>query len=318
MAIRKFSTTSVRQALLSKADSPISTAQTFTNVQSYTYTGSNVTFNVPAGITQIICHLWAGAGGGANGEGYFDQGGAGGYSYGILNVSSISTLIIQVGGGGTRQSNTRTARVYPNGGFGGTRTGYVQGNGGGRSAIFNGSVSFANALLVAGGGGGGSGHGGGGAYITTNCGGYAGGGLIGISCTGGYNNSTAGGGGTQTAGGESSSENSPTQTSGQLAGGDRGNGVDFVNGGANTGGGGGDGYYGGGSNVAHAGGGGGSGYTHPTLVTDGQTLSSGGPGIGKNGGPFNPPNITSAYWSPGVGVAGTNADGGPGKVVLIY
>lgn len=317
MSIKKLSTNSIKQNFEQSA-TLAATGQSFTNVQTYNYSGSNQTFNIPAGVTKIICHLWGAAGGGASAEGYNDQGGPGGYTYGILDVSSISTLIIQVGQGGTRHTTSRGSRVYPNGGFGGTRSGYTQGNGGGRSAIFNGSATHANSLLIAGGGGGGSGHGGGGAYATMSCAGAAGGGTIGISANTGYTGSNGGGGGTQSAGGGNANDVATSQTSGPLAGGDHGNGTAFDSGGANTGGGGGDGYYGGGSGFAHQGGGGGSGYIHPTLVIDGQTISSGNQGIGKNSGPFNPPNTGSIYWSSGIGVAGTNTDGGNGKIVLIY
>jgi hypothetical protein len=58
--------------------------------QSFTFTGADQVFNVPAGVTQITAKLWGGAGGGGGGDGYFGGGGgdgqAGAGGSGYLNT----------------------------------------------------------------------------------------------------------------------------------------------------------------------------------------------------------------------------------------
>lgn len=176
----------------------------------YHYTGSHQTFIVPAGVTSLQLKLW-----GAGGYARSGTSGAGGYSSGNLSVTPGETIAVMVGGASGAGS-----------GYGGGAGSGGGGASGGRSAVFRGSVSFANEVITAGGGGGGDDEGGGSAG--------AGGGLTGQNSTNGAST-----GGTQSAGG------SP--------GGARGQGE------AGGGGAGGGGYYGGGAGNP-GNGSGGSGY----------------------------------------------------------
>ena len=290
-------------------------------VQSFIYTGSDQTWTKPSGLTSLTAYIWGAAGGGANGEGYSDAGGAGGYASGTINVTSIATLVVQVGGGGGQGSTSRPARAYPNGGLMALRTSYTSGGGGGRSALFNSSVSAANAVLIAGGGGGAGSHG----YGSTAAGyNYQGGNGGGTSGTGGMgysspNTEIVALAGTQSAGGSntSASSNHPLgRNAAQLTGADAGDGQLWSTG-FNAAGGGGDGWYGGGvKDDEHGGGGGGSGYYNPSFVTN-QTLSATAITGGKKT-TINPPQTASTYYSTGVGVGNANASGGNGRIVLVY
>ncbi len=115
--------------------------------QTFSYTGADQTFTVPAGCTNITIRAW-GAGGG--GPGAAGPGGAGGYTTATLAVNGGDTLTIMVGQGGPMTGNTY-------GGGGSSPLAYSRGSGGGRSAIRSGG----NDLLTAGGGGGGGYYGGG-------------------------------------------------------------------------------------------------------------------------------------------------------------
>lgn len=279
----------------------------------YSFTGTDQTFAVPAGLTKLQTYMWAGAGGGASGEGYTDPGGAGGYSEGLINISGMSTLVIQVGQGGTYG---RSTRPYPAGGLPSVRTSYVSGGGGGRSAIFNGSVSFANALVVAGGGGGAAGHGGGATGRGSQ--GGAGGGTTGEAGYSSYVTATPNGATQTSAGTQGSKTGYNGVSSGQLQGGDAGEGTAWSTG-WNQAGGGGDGYYGGGAiNDSHQGGGGGSGYYHPTLVSSGVTSSNPSNSNAVGLGPLNPPQTGSTYYAAGIAVGNNNAAGGNGRLVIKY
>ena len=140
----------------------------------------------------------------------------------------------------------------PGGGRGGGTAGESgRGGGGGYSGLFLGSVTHANAIIIAGGGGGSTGD---------PARGGDGGGTQGDA---GSNGDRAGGGGTQTAGGEGK--------------GDSGSGSELQGGIGSSAGAGGGGYYGGGGGnpsgtISDGAGGGGSGYIHPTLITDGRTI----------------------------------------------
>lgn len=285
------------------------------NVHTFNYTGANQTFTISsAGSTgNVQVHMWAGAGGGASGEGYTDPGGAGGYSYGIINIASFSSLIVQVGGGGTIGRGTRT---YPAGGLASVRSTYASGNGGGRSGIFYGSVTQGTALLIAGAGGGGAGHGGGGTSRGSQ--GGAGGGATGESGYSSYQSITANGASQSAAGTQGNKPGYNGLSSGALQGGDAGEGTAWSTG-WNQAGGGGDGYFGGGAiNDLHQGGGGGSGYFNPSYVTSG-LLSSNPSGTNAAGlGPLNPPQTSNTFYSSGIGVGNNNANGGNGKVVILY
>jgi hypothetical protein len=231
----------------------------YAGISTYSYTGSNQTFTVPAGVKYIFAKLW-GAGGGegrAGGWSYGSDGGGGGHARGIIPVTPAEALTLVVGIGGitasfgARYGGGGVASVNSDVQYGGT--------GGGYAGIFRGSVIAANALLIAGGGGGG---GSARASWRGNNGG-AGGGKTG--CTGDSlhdNKPTfAGTGGTQTAGGAS-------------AGGGPTVGAQFQGGNCSVnsyGGGGGGGWYGGGGGTysepnTMAGAGGGSGYVHSSIL----------------------------------------------------
>ena len=289
------------------------------NAHTFNYTGSDQTFTITnkgiGGPLLITAVMWGAAGGGASAEGYSDSGGPGGHASGNIDVSGFSSLVVQVGGGGGRGETSRPARPYPAGGFNSVRTGYTSGCGGGRSAIFNSSVSAANALMIAGGGGGAGGHGGGGPYSGNGTTGGPGGGTNG---GGGrdFGGSLLTNGGTQSAPGSYQTSGQVGTPPGQLQGGDAGNGTNFSSGGWNAAGGGGDGWYGGGAQEAHAGGGGGSGYFNPLYVTSGY-LEASTIGTSKLGS-TSPPQTSSQFYSAGIGAGGANANGGNGKVVIIY
>jgi hypothetical protein len=294
-------------------------------VQIFSYTGSDQTWNKPTGLTAVTAYMWGAAGGGAAGEGYSDAGGAGGYASGIINLTSISTLLVQVGAGGGQGRGTR---AYPNGGLPAVRSGYTSGCGGGRSALFNTSVSAANSLLIAGGGGGGGGHG----YGSTAAGyNYQGGNGGGTESTGSMGYRPSGvvvNGNTELTDLRAGPSNGGTNTSptegkalgrsaAQFQGADAGTGTSFESGGWNAAGGGGDGWYGGGvQDSMHGGGGGGSGYYNSSFVTS-QTLSTTAITGGKKT-TINPPQTASAYYSAGIGVGTANATGGNGRIVLVY
>jgi len=291
----------------------------------FSYTGSDQTWNKPTGLTAVTAYIWGAAGGGSAGEGYSDVGGAGGYASGTINLTSISTLLVQVGAGGGQGRGTR---AYPNGGLPAVRSGYTNGCGGGRSALFNTSVSAANALLIAGGGGGGGGHG----YGSTAAGyNYQGGNGGGTESTGSMGYRPSGivvNGNTELTDLRAGQSNGGTNTSpisgfalgrnaAQFQGADAGTGTSFESGGWNAAGGGGDGWYGGGvQDSMHGGGGGGSGYYNSSFVTS-QTLSTTAITGGKKT-TINPPQTASAYYSAGIGVGNANASGGNGRIVLVY
>ena len=103
---------------------PVSAASFTSN---FTYTGSNQTLTIPAGVSNISVKMW-GAGGGGGNTGAVGYGGAGAYVQGTLAVAPGQTLICVVGGGGV---NFWGPASY--GGGGGA--GEAAGCGGGRSAI---------------------------------------------------------------------------------------------------------------------------------------------------------------------------------------
>ena len=286
--------------------------------QTFNYTGSAQSFSVPAGINTVTATMWGAAGGGSIGETVQGTGGAGGFATGDINVSSISSFAVIVGGGGgiTGNGSSRGSRAYPNGGLGSLRSNYESGHGGGLSGVFNGSFTFANSLIIAGGGGGSGGKGGAGVGST---GGHGGG-----STGGGGHSSNAGGqmtttGATQSAGGVvTAGSGRPNGTlSGQLQGGDAGDGQVWSTG-WNATGGGGSGYYGGGCiDDNHAGGGGGSGYVHPTLTSN-TTLTGLGHAVSGSPSSISPPQTGNTHYSSGIGQGNLYANGGNGKVVISY
>lgn len=140
------------------------------SVMNFDYTGSVQTVTLAPGTYKLEC--WGAQGGNSNqSNGTYGNGGKGGYSTGILNVSTNTTIYITVGGQGQNGVlNTRTAGGFNGGGDGyGTNNFGVGGGGGGASDIslmspvFSHSSYFINnirdtnsllsRIIVAGGGG---------------------------------------------------------------------------------------------------------------------------------------------------------------------
>ena len=140
------------------------------SVMNFDYTGSVQTATLTPGTYKLEC--WGAQGGNSNqSNGTYGNGGKGGYSTGILNVSTNTTIYITVGGQGQNGIlNTRTAGGFNGGGDGyGTNNFGVGGGGGGASDIslmspvFSHSSYFINnirdtnsllsRIIVAGGGG---------------------------------------------------------------------------------------------------------------------------------------------------------------------
>jgi len=283
--------------------------------RTFTYTGANQTFQVPATISpaSITIYMW-GAGGGGN----TNYGGAGAMVQGVLTATPGETLNILVGQGGTIDGTTTfggggagAGNMTSSGaGIGYSGNGFPQnaGSGGGRSAIQRGGTDPLNDIVVAGGGGGGT-------YFSSDRGGAA-------TFSGTANPGTGGLpglGGTQSAGGAGGG----TGFYGQGLGGSRGIGGDTYNTNIyNGGGGGGGGYYGGGAGGTNggdgAGGGGGSSLTTNLSLISGESVL----GFNSANG-FTAPNTSSPYYQSGVGngapaVNSSPRAGGNGLVVFIY
>ena len=225
-------------------------------VVTFLYTGTNQTWTVPTGVSEIYVDVI-----GAQGTTITSLGGAGGRVLCRIRVNPGDVLAVTVGG----QSPNNIA-VYGDGGDGGrcTNSTAISGAGGGLSAISSAfPLTQANAFVVAGGGGGGNTG-----YFPTAHGGAAGG-LNGADGIGGFDRSDVRGrGGSQAAGGASGSTfdgNSTLPTAGSALQG--GNGGIVLTSTWNGGGGGGAGYFGGGGGAgggaAQGGGGGGSSWINP-------------------------------------------------------
>ena len=225
---------------------------------TFSATGAQQTWAVPAGVTYIYVKMWGagGAGGSSGGWSYGSPGGGGGHSRGLIPVTAGNTLYLVVGvGGQTNYAGTTTPMYGGGGGLATNSDNRYAGSGGGMAGIFTGSTpSQSNALIIAGGGGGGGGsRAGWGNY------GGAGGGNVGQQGGSPYDNKSAYGGfgGSQSGGGTAGTG---SNSGSAMVGGTGGQGTSNPYGGA-----GGGGYYGGGgggyseSNTM-AGGGGGSGY----------------------------------------------------------
>lgn len=293
---------------------------------TYSSPGSE-TFVVPIGVTQITIKAW-GAGGGGGGGGSARTGGNGGgaaFVQTTLTVTPGETLNLRIGGGGPFGTYLSTSNQVGSGG-----------GGGGYSGVFRGTITQANALLIAGSGGGGGGgdnqtdapNGGAGGFGgTATASGSGGGAGTGV---------TGGGGGTNTAGGAAGSGDGSPTTGSALAGGNGGHLVNprisgGINGGGQGGGGnvsagrpggggGGAGYFGGGGGGAAntgdrsgAGGGGGS-----SRVTGSNTNIVAG--SGQNPGNSSDPDYMTGRGRGGNGGAtGSNgAAGGAGLIVINY
>jgi len=215
---------------------------------TYSYTGAEQSWTIPAGLTAFVVDIKGAAG---NKTGNAGAAGSGGRTQGtrLSTAAQVYKIIVgQVGSSG--------------GSFGGGGSGAGSSNGGGGggySGIFLTSTSHGNAVAIAGGGGGPA-YGG--------CVGGHGGGT-----TGNQGGNSGGGGGTQSAGGSGST------------GGSAGSALQGGTGNGGNGGSGGGGYYGGGGGGqggTDRGGGGGSGYTGG-LESGATTTTGGGPSTGSNG-----------------------------------
>lgn len=280
--------------------------------QKFTYTGSNQTFTVPAGVTSLTVKMW-----GAGGAGSFTggSGGSGAFVKGTLTVTPGLTYYIIVGGPGQYSGTTSSAGGFGGGGSSGGKNG---GSGGGFSGIFSSSaLTQSNAVVIAGGGGGAGyfssiTYGGGGGATTGSSGGNKSGSFLG------------GSGGTVTTGGVGGAVgNTSNSTVGE-------NGIALTGGKGGTtppraynGGGGGGGYYGGGGgyssdNTANysSGGGGGSSFLG-TLSTPTNIAGT----TNTTGNATQAPGNTETEYTSGIGNGGNNATstaGGNGLVVISY
>ena len=214
-------------------------------------------YTVPAGCSGTYTLQAYGAQGG---QVHISPGGAGGYAYGNMRITAVTTIYIYVGGQGPTCGVS--AAAY-NGGTGGSgscdfsRTGdEIVGGGGGAThmaTVNRGELKNYNSyrnevIIVAGGGGGGYGY-------------------KGWNSDGGYERNTAGGTGGGTAGGSTSGSGYGFGIGGSqsAAGGSGGFGYGSANGG-------GGGWFGGGqAGNAGAAGGGGSGYLNTSYLISGTT-----------------------------------------------
>ena len=242
-------------------------------VMNFDYTGSVQTTTLTPGRYKLEC--WGAQGGNSNqSNGTYGNGGKGGYSTGILNVSTNTTIYITVGGQGQNGVlNTRTAGGFNGGGDGyGTNNSGVGGGGGGASDIslmspvfshssyFINNIRDTNSLLsriIVAGGGGSTGY-----DVSNNAAnGGAGGGTTGQD--GLSNRVYHGTGGKQTTFGTGGSSEEPNRYSVQAkfgCGASASNSTDVAPGG-------GGGWYGGGLHCDSAGGGSGYVYT-PTTASN--------------------------------------------------
>ena len=240
----------------------ISGAQPFTitlplpGSMTFTPTGEEQIFLVPAGVVSILILAEGGPGGNSV---LAANGGDGGRTVARVSVAPGTQLTVRVGRGGQFGTPTQLAAGGFNGG--GSSTGNGGGGGGGASSVRN--FDTDTPLVIAGGGGGGGGASG-------NALGGNGGGLIaepGIPTPLVPEGGDPGGGGTQFAGGAGGTGKGSAAQSGTagMAGSGGIGGNDGSGGGG--GGGGGGGYFGGGGGgggtPGGGGGGGGSSFTAP-------------------------------------------------------
>ncbi len=229
----------------------IAVARAQATTQTFTYTGGEQTFTVPAGVTSVEVLAVGGHGGSAAASG-----GVAAQVTGTLSVTAGETLYVEVGGNG--QDGSPDGHDTSGGGFNGGSEGGAGGGGASdvRTSPIADGLSPDSRLLVAGGGGG-SGQSG---SCTGGAGGAAGQAGEEGSCDNG-----GGGAGTQSSGGAGGIDGCGHGQEGQLGigGVGGGNGFEGVFCDLDTGGGGGGGYYGGGggcgaSSDSSGGGGGGS------------------------------------------------------------
>ena len=232
--------------------------------QTFNYTGKEQIFTAPV-TGKYKLETWGAQGG--NYSSYIP--GYGGYSTGIVQMSTNEKIYINVGGAGTGASDSST---FTTGGYnGGGSANYSAGTGGGATHIakvqglLSSLKSSTNNILIVAGGGGGTG-----VYNSNEVGGCGGG----IQGNSGGNNSSkwpgGGGGGTQldesNNGYDTTDSTNFLGTSGIFGSGGSGGYNTYYSQGS---GGGGAGYYGGGGGSGrNGGGGGGSGYIGNSLLTD--------------------------------------------------
>ena len=215
------------------------------------YSGSAKSITLSKGQYKLEC--WGAQGGNAGWYSYNHStanGGKGGYSVGVITLSSNTVLYLYSGGqGGSTIGTQPNSQTTASGGFngGGIANQMGMAGGGGASDIRIGQNSLYARIIVAGGGGGG---GNAGSSTEMSYGGY-GGGAIGGTPTNQYDNRTPGKGGTQT--GIKASVSSSTSA---------GFGIGAGGTGQNLRGAGGGGWYGGTMGSNSTGGGGGSGYIY--------------------------------------------------------
>ena len=271
--------------------------------QVFSYTGSDQTWSVPAGLTSATVKLWGAGGGIGNGVSNASNGaGAGGFTTGTMTIPN-GTSVYKIIVGQSYGKGAETSYGYGGAGYrtGGTQNG---GNGGGFTGILTGSASWAydstsqaRAVAIAGGGGGAG-------YDGSNTYGGAGGGAQGGTGTGAGSFVPATGGG-QGAGGSGSA-------SGGAGSYLRGSNTPNSNNGA-----GGGGYFGGGSSSGGSydpGGGGGSGYVGGS--TGGHSFSgttTNGTQGARTSGANNPGGTSDANWDNTSGKGDQH-----GRAVIIY
>ena len=210
------------------------------------YSGSAKSITLPEGQYKLEC--WGAQGGTGNPSA--NIGGNGGYSTGILALSSDTICYLYTGSGGYSKVEST---VFNGGGMAEASSNYNSGSGGGASDIRIGQDSLYARVIVAGGGGGGAG-----ANETTFIGGYGGG----TSGGGAVNNSSGAQNNTVTGGGATSAGTSSNPNSYKGLNGSFGVGGSYSGAGARSGGGGGGGWYGGAAGSYGNAGGGGSGYVY--------------------------------------------------------
>lgn len=210
------------------------------------YSGSAKSITLPEGQYKLEC--WGAQGGTGNPSA--NIGGNGGYSTGILALSSDTICYLYTGSGGYSKVEST---VFNGGGMAEASSNYNSGSGGGASDIRIGQDSLYARVIVAGGGGGGAG-----ANETTFIGGYGGG----TSGGGAVTNSSGAQNNTVTGGGATSAGTSSNPGSYKGLNGSFGVGGSYSGAGARSGGGGGGGWYGGAAGSYGNAGGGGSGYVY--------------------------------------------------------
>jgi len=232
--------------------------------QTFSFTGAQDTFTVPANVCQVTVDAFGAQGGDAGSPP--GVGGLGGRATATLPVTPGEILQVTVGGQGGNNIGAAVggAGGFPDGGDGGSKgpAGQVAGAGGGGSS----DIRRGGRRLVVGGGGGGGGFG----TVDSADDPAAGGGGGGATGADGEFAAVGGQGGTQTAGGAGGIGNIANGDPGTASGG--GDGAGDGTGGVSGGGGGGGGLFGGGggardqiaqpgARTGGGGGGGGSGFT---------------------------------------------------------